>query len=259
MERRYALMNSQRCPCISDYKNSEPVRNGRLERFPHIMIVVDELVDLMRSPFKREIEETISQLAAKARAAGIHLIVATQRPSTDIITGTIKSNLTSRIAFRMSSQIDSRVLLDCMGAEALSCNGDMLYFPFTAAYPTRVQSCYVSYKDVMSVVKFLTDNSSAEADAAASAFVFDNGGDTKESEEFTDPLIPNILYYAIKQNGISVAAVQRRFSVGFARAAHIIDMLEELGYISPSSGNSKPREIWITLEEFREKFGNLDD
>ena len=186
------------------------------------------------------------------------------RPSTDVITGTIKTNLSSRIAFRVTSQIDSRVILDSIGAEALAGNGDMLFFPATAQSAMRVQGSFVSDTEVSSVVTYVKEHNETDFDDEAAGKIFKSasdgeGGSSGGPEIKTDELLPDVLALVIKSKQASASGIQRRFSIGYARAARIIDNMEEMGYIGPSTGSSKPREVRITAEQYRELFGREYD
>ncbi len=259
MERRYAIMSKYGRNNIGSYNELEEVKSGKLDRISQIVIVVDELADIMQSAVKRDIEDKIKTIAAKARAAGIHLIVATQRPSTDVITGTIKANLTSRIAFRVSSQIDSRIIIDETGAEALVGNGDMLFYPVDYSGPKRVQGSYISDTEVLSVINYIKEHYECDFDEAAADFVFNSdrggaggmGGDVSKEDE----LLPSVLEFVIKNSMASTSGIQRRFSIGYARAARIVDIMEELKFIGPATNNSKPREVYITREKYKELYG----
>lgn len=265
MERRYTVLQKYACSQLSEFNKLPDVQNGNIDKLPHIIVVVDELADLMQSQFKNDIESRIMVIAAKARAAGIHLIVATQRPSADVITGTIKTNLTSRIAFKVMSLIDSRIILDQSGAEALVGKGDMLFSPVDFSSPARVQGSFIDGDEVAAVVNYVKDNYETDFDESAAKFVFGGsggkGGDIGggDGNGNMDPLIPRALSLAISTKQASISVVQRRFSIGYARAARIIDYMEEKGYIGPSTGNSKPREVLITQEQYSELFGDEGD
>ena len=267
MDRRYLILQKYSCSKLSEYNSLPEVANGTINKLPHIIVVVDELATLMQSQVAGEIESKISSIAALARAAGIHLIVATQRPSMDVITGTIKSNLTSRIAFKVPDATNSRIILDEIGAEALAGNGDMLFYPQEYSAPKRVQGSFVSGEEVLSVVSYLKENYECDFDEDAEQFVCGStggangggamGGDGGESG--LDPLTARIMSHAIKSKQISVSVVQRRFAIGYARAARIIDSLEDNGFIGPTTGNSKPRDVLMTAEQYREMFGHDPD
>jgi len=258
MERRYALLSKYGCNRLASFNALPDVAMGNIDKLPHIIIIIDELADIMQSAVKREIEDGIKKIAAKARAAGIHLIVATQRPSADVITGTIKTNLTSRIAFKVSGQLESRIILDTQGAEALVGHGDMLFYPVDYTDPRRVQGSYIEENEVAAVICDIKERYECDFDDDAERYVFNSGkggatggGDMSNS----DPLLPDIVALAVKSKQISTSTVQRRFAIGYARAARIIDLMEESGYIGPSPGNSKPRETYLTAEQYKEIFG----
>lgn len=263
MDRRYTVLQKYSCNKVAEYNGLPDVVNGNLDKLPHIVIIIDELANLMQSSVAGEIENKISSIAALARAAGIHLIVATQRPSADVITGTIKANLTSRIAFRVGDQSNSRIILDTAGAEALAGNGDMLFFPVEANAATRVQGSYVSGEEVVSVVSYIKEHFECDFDEDAEKFVCgagESGGGTGGGGNNADPLLPRIVALAINSKQVSTSVIQRRFSIGYARAARIIDNMEDMGYIGPSVSNNKGRDVYITKEQYREKFGaDVDD
>lgn len=265
MERRYALMAKYGRNQLATFNELPDVTSGRIDKLPHIIIIIDELADIMQSAVKRDIEDRIKVIAAKARAAGIHLIVATQRPSADVLTGTIKTNLTSRIAFKVSAQLDSRIILDAQGAEALVGNGDMLFFPVEYSAPRRVQGSYISDDEVASVITYIKENFECDFDEDAARAVFNTGGGAGggmggAGGEKEDALLPDVLALVIRTGQASISTIQRRFSIGYARAARIVDGMEELGYIGPSTGSSKPREVYITADKYRDLYGrDIDD
>ena len=209
----------------------------------------------------KEVEESICRLAQKARAAGMHLVIATQRPSVDVITGLIKANIPSRIAFAVSSQIDSRTILDSVGAEKLLGKGDMLYFPSGASKPTRVQGAFVSDEEVEQIVEFIKANGTA----TYNKYILDsienggkdanegkeNKGNADETEDDLDPFLQEAIDTVVETGQASTSFIQRRFKVGYARAGRIIDQMEEKGVISGYQG-SKPREVLWTLEKLAE-------
>lgn len=265
MERRYALMAKYGRNQLATFNELPDVTSGRIDKLPHIIIIIDELADIMQSAVKRDIEDRIKVIAAKARAAGIHLIVATQRPSADVLTGTIKTNLTSRIAFKVSAQLDSRIILDAQGAEALVGNGDMLFFPVEYSAPRRVQGSYISDDEVAAVITYIKENFECDFDEDAARAVFNTGGGAGggmggAGGEKEDALLPDVLALVIRTGQASISTIQRRFSIGYARAARIVDGMEELGYIGPSTGSSKPRDVYITADKYRELYGrDIDD
>ncbi len=267
MDRRFIVMQKCACSKLSEYNNQPDVLNGKINKLPHIVIIIDELANLMQSAVSGEIESKISSIAALARAAGIHLIVATQRPSADVITGTIKANLTSRIAFKVPDATNSRIIIDEVGAEALAGDGDMLFYPQDYYAAKRVQGSFVSGEEVLAVVSYLKEHYECDFDEEAQKFVCGaedgsgrGGADGEGGGNNIDPLAPRIMAHAIKSKQISTSVIQRRFSIGYARAARIIDSMEDCGYIGPSTGNSKPRDVIMTAEQYRETFGHdVDD
>ncbi|HAE16265.1 MAG TPA: DNA translocase FtsK, partial [Erysipelotrichaceae bacterium] len=218
---------------------------------PYIVVIIDELADLMAVAGK-EVEGSIQRITQLARAAGIHLIVATQRPSTDVITGIIKANIPSRIAFSVSSGIDSRTILDHVGAERLLGNGDMLYMPIGQSAATRVQGVFVTDDEVHRI----TDYVSAQAvpmydDAFVLLEGVEGGEDIAVVGADADPLYEEIKAYVIDAQKASTSLLQRRFGIGYNRAARMIDLLEQKGVIGPAQG-SKPREVFIKKDSSQE-------
>lgn len=244
----------------NDYVEKELKKNPNcgLTKMPFILVVIDELADLMLVAAK-EVEESIMRITQLARAAGIHLIVATQRPSTDIITGVVKSNIPTRISFAVSSSIDSRTILDMVGAEKLLGKGDMLYKPMDDNTPTRIQGSFVSDDEIERVVNFVKENcnppkynekftnldSTSSSEGNYSGDASSNGGGVK------DVLYDEILNYAIRMGQISASLIQRKYSIGYNRAARIMDQFEEQGIVGPAKG-SKPRDVLVKLESQNE-------
>lgn len=252
MEYRYSLLQRNQVVNIKEYNSLDIVKNGEVEKLPYIVIVIDELGDLMIDA-KRDMEERIMKLAQKSRAAGIHLVIATQRPSVDVITGTIKANLPSRIAFALTNFADSKTVLDMGGAEKLLGKGDMLFKPSDLPEPRRVQGAFISSKEVASVVKFIKENNRADYDEGAMKDINQTAevqGQNMEGNPVNfDPVLKDALRFFIQANQASITMIQRRFGVGYARAARIIDQMEQNGFISLPDG-SKPRQVLISLEEF---------
>jgi S-DNA-T family DNA segregation ATPase FtsK/SpoIIIE len=257
MDRRYNLFQTARVKDIKEYNNLGIVESGEEDKLPLIVIIVDELADLMLIS-KREIENKINRLAAKSRAAGIHLIIATQRPSVDIITGTIKANLPTRAAFMVTSFADSKTILDRSGAEKLLGRGDMLYAPQDLAEPVRIQGAYVSNEEVKAIVEFIKKNNEGYFDESIEKNILykenANDFDGENTNNSFDSIMPEALKLVIESGQASISMIQRRFSVGYARAARIIDQMERAKYVSPSDG-SKARTVYITMEQFKEKYG----
>ena len=227
-----------------------------LGTLPQIIIIIDELADLMMVAAK-EVEDSICRLAQKARAAGMHLVIATQRPSVDVITGLIKANVPSRIAFAVSSQVDSRTILDMAGAEKLLGKGDMLFYPAGASKPARIQGAFVSDGEVEKIVGFIKANGTAKYnDEILKSIENNNKSDKELAEEAadgddTDPLLMEAMDTVVETGQASTSFIQRRFKVGYARAGRIIDQLEERGVISGYQG-SKPRQVLMTPERLNE-------
>ncbi|MBO5884425.1 MAG: DNA translocase FtsK, partial [Clostridia bacterium] len=262
MERRYSLFKNTRTKDIIEYWNTSDVLEGRSEKIPYIVIIIDELADLLMTS-KKDVEEKIARLAQKARAAGIHLILATQRPSVDVITGTMKNNFTSRITFKLMSFADSKTILDQGGAEKLLGKGDMLYKPSDASEPRRIQGCYVTSTEVANIVDFVKENNSEyDYDDKVETQIMNPphqdimsaaNGEPINDTGF-DPLMPQALKCVIENGQASISMLQRRLVIGYPRAARIIDQMQEKNFISPQDG-SKPRSVLITMEEYEELFG----
>ena len=223
-----------------------------LKKMPFVLVIIDELADLMLVAAK-EVEESIMRITQLARAAGIHLIVATQRPSTDVITGVVKSNIPTRISFAVSSSIDSRTILDMTGAEKLLGKGDMLYKPMDDNAPTRIQGSFVSDGEIGRVVDFIKERSHGPRysddfnnlnSQSSSAGSVSSGGEEMQK----DVLYDQVLDHAIRTGQISASLIQRKFSIGYNRAARIMDMFEEQGLVGPAKG-SKPRDVLVKYED----------
>ena len=260
MDRRYKLLSKYCARNVTEFNNSQAVKDGLEDKMYSIVIIVDELAELMLSNNHKEFEDRMTSVAQKARAAGIHLILATQRPSVNIITGTIKANLPSRIAFAVTSFVDSKTILDEAGAEALLGRGDMLYAPLDKPEPTRVQGAYVTTEEVASIVSYVRDNNEAYFDEDITTEIMSKKDPVVESaagdddDEGYDVLMKSVLKRVIESGQASTSMIQRRFSVGYARASRIIDQMESNKFIGPLDG-SKPREVYITREQFKEIFG----
>jgi S-DNA-T family DNA segregation ATPase FtsK/SpoIIIE len=238
MERRYEVLERHGVRSLDGY-------NYRAEKqMPYIVVVIDELADLMMTSAAK-VEDAVIRLAQKARAVGIHLVVATQRPSVDVITGMIKANVPSRIAFAVSSQVDSRVILDTVGAEALLGRGDMLFKPVTALRPSRVQGAYISESEVDLIVSASADAASGSVPPNYVEEVTEGRQDREEPEEPEDELLPDAASFVVATQQASVSAVQRRFRVGYSRAGRIVDALERKGVVGPHEG-SKTRSVVAT-------------
>ena len=257
MEYRYELFSQSGTRNIDGYNEYVKQYNETQETpkpfLPFIVVIIDELADLMMVASK-EVEECIMRLTQMARAAGIHLIIATQRPSVDVITGVIKANIPSRIAFGVSSAVDSRTIIDMPGAEKLLGKGDMLFLPMGASNPTRVQGAFISDEEVVRIVEFI--KSQVEHEEIKQDFLENIEQAQNESQAMDDPLMKEVLGYIVETKKVSASLLQRRFRIGYNRAARIVDDLEASGLIGPSEG-SKPREVLMTESQYHELISNL--
>jgi S-DNA-T family DNA segregation ATPase FtsK/SpoIIIE len=248
MERRFDILSQAGSKNIKEYDEARS-KNEELEKLPYIVLIIDELADLMAAR-GREMEAAIVRLAQMSRAVGIHLILATQRPSVEVITGLIKANITSRITFQVASQADSRTVLDMGGAEKLLGAGDLLFISAEKVKPRRIQGAYVTEKEVKKVVKYIVSNSkdeerkdiSDEIDSEKQASLSSalEKGDSLEE----DPLFEEAKEVVIEAKKASASLLQRRLRVGYARAARLIDSLEERGVVGPGEG-AKPRKVFV--------------
>ncbi len=251
MERRYRLFSEKGARNIEDYNSSVG-----FQEIPYIIIIIDELADIIFFA-PSEVEDTITRIAQMARATGIHLIVSTQRPSVDVITGLIKANIPCRIAFNVSSMVDSRVIIDSPGAEKLLGRGDMLYIPPDQAKPTRIQGTFVSDQEIRNLIKFLKDSGlppiyTEEITSKFKTRITGKGIITEGAEE-KDELFDEAVRTVCQYDRASASLLQRRLSIGYARAARILDQLETAGIVSPAEG-SKPRDVLIqNADEFLSK------
>ncbi len=249
MDQRYDLLSEKGVRNIDGWNESASFA----DKLPYIVVIIDELADLMIQA-QAEVETSIVRLAQLARAVGIHLVIATQRPSVDVITGTIKANIPSRLAFSVSSHIDSRTILDGAGAEKLLGRGDMLFLPIDASKPTRIQGCYVSEKEIEVVCKHwkaqekphyvLNPIQMAVADREA-----------EMAEQESDPLWEEVVRFVVDRKQASTSMIQRKFSIGFQRASRLLDMMEERGIVGPRDG-PRPREVLVNPLEVDSLFGS---
>ncbi len=263
MERRYSLLQDEYVKNIDEYNDLDKVHNGEVPKLPYIVLIVDEYADLQSSvPKKTDLEDRIKRLAAKARAAGIHMIIATQRPSVDVITGVIKNNLPSKIAFAVGSFQDSRTILSQGGAEKLLGKGDMLY-TFNNMEPTRVQGAFITTDEVNNICEFIRENNAPDFDEEISEIIEsenDNQASSYDSDGSQagggwDPIMKDAVRYFIETQRASASALQRKFALGFNKAARITEHMYEAKFIGPNEGGSKPRAVYITREQFKEIFG----
>lgn len=248
MDERYKKFSEENVRDIQSF-NEAVVANGEKDKvMPQIVIIIDELHDLMMAA-QNQVETYIARLAAKARAAGIHLIIATQRPSVDVLTGVIKANIPSRIAFAVSSQIDSRTILDMAGAEHLIGKGDMLYSPQGMDKPLRVQGCFVSDEEVNKVLEFVKKNAGvAEYSQAVNSALEKTGASSKSSGSEEDELFREAAEFVASAEQASVSSLQRKFRIGYNRAARLIDDMEAAGIVGPADG-SHPRKVLVTISD----------
>ena len=264
MERRFELIEAKNTRNIAQY-NAAIADDPKQEFLPQIVIIIDELADLMMSA-PDDVEASICRLAQKARAAGMHLIIGTQRPSVDVITGLIKANIPSRIAFTVASQIDSRTIIDAQGAEKLIGRGDMLYAPVGASKPVRVQGAFVSETEIEEIVGFIrsqsfgsaySDDVMAQINKAAELCGQKKGkggaplSSDGEADKATDPMLDSAVALAVETGKISTSLIQRSLSLGYGRAAKLIDIMERRGIVGPPEGQ-KPRAVLITREQYLE-------
>ena len=259
MLNRYKLFADTGVRDLKGYNKYAETRDD-IKALPHIVIIIDELADLMMAA-PNEVEDAICRLAQMARAAGMHLVIATQRPSVDVITGVIKANIPSRVAFAVSSQVDSRTIIDAGGAEKLLGRGDMLYYPMGTSKPIRIQGCFVTDTEVESVVDFIKSGKSAEYDEKISEEINrlaaqekaknstrdSDGGDSSDEDE----MLPQAIEVVVEAGQASTSLLQRKLKLGYARAARIIDQLENRGIVGPFEG-AKPRQVLVTRQQWIE-------
>ena len=261
MMKRYRTFAEVGVRDLASY-NKKAAQTEGMEKMPQIVVIIDELADLMLVAAK-EVEESICRVAQMGRASGMHLVIATQRPSADVITGLMKANIPSRIAFAVASAMESRIILDTMGAEKLVGRGDMLFFPLGMGKPTRVQGCFISDQEVASVVEFVKRGSTAQYDDQVLSEIEQHaaekdksakgvgGSAPEEVDSEYDELIDAAAEVVIETGQASVSMLQRRLKLGYARAARLVDQLEEKGIVGPFEG-SKPRQLLITKEQWQE-------
>ena len=269
MERRYDEFAKIEGGLVSDIESyNELIASDTVAKMPRIVIVVDELADLMET-CKKDMETNIKLLAQKARAAGIHLVLATQRPSVDVVTGTIKANLPSRIALKVMNYQDSATILSEGGAEKLLGNGDMLYKNSGMSEPERYQGAWISDREISNVVTYIKEKNAAYYDDELKEFLdkslrpkqeesSSGTGFDEEDNDGIDDFFLKALWLAVTSNSVSISQLQRRFQIGYARAGGLVDKMERLGFVSGNEG-SKARRVLITREEFENRFGSMPD
>lgn len=253
METRYDKFARAGTRNIEGYNGKVPEE----EKLPYWVIVVDELADLMMTSGP-EIETSICRLAQLARATGIHLVIATQRPSVNVITGTIKANISSRIAFAVNSAVDSRTILDSVGADRLLGRGDMLFMPMDAAKPTRIQGCYVSEEEIHTLVAFLKEQEQPNYEVLPSSLLAASSESEAENDDPGDELFESAVRLVVSGGSASTSMLQRRFKIGYTRAARLVDLMEQRGIVGALDG-AKPREILMSRDEVEAMFGNPPD
>jgi S-DNA-T family DNA segregation ATPase FtsK/SpoIIIE len=242
MERRYACLDSMGVRDIRSYNRRIRERRMAAESLPYIVVVIDEFADLMATTGK-ELESTVARLAAMSRAVGVHLVLATQRPSIDVITGLIKANIPSRIAFMVASKMDSRIIIDMVGAEKLLGKGDMLYSGVVDPFPTRLQGAFISEEEVERVVEFV--KTLGEPDYIDDEIFYDEDEEEMDASMFADgddPLYDKALEVVLQQGKASASYIQRRLKIGYNRAARLVEEMEQRGVVGPAQG-SKPRDL----------------
>ena len=268
MMRRYDSMNQNECRNLEGYNNLPDVKSGKLEKMPYIIIVVDELAELMCGSLKKDFESNIQRIAQLGRAAGIHMVVATQRPSVDVVPGTIKNNFPTRVAFALSSSADSKTILDEGGAESLLGKGDMLFAPQDSNRKIRLQAAFCTDEEIMNAVKYVKANNTATYNEDIMKEVYAEKEEEAPEEEGSnlsagrnngmDEYMKLAVDYARASGTVSSSVLQRKFHIGYNRAASIVDQMIDFGWVGPPNG-SKPREFRITDEQYRELFGDEDD
>lgn len=266
MEKRYRTLQILKIRDIGEYNNLEEVKNGQKEKMPYIVIIVDELADLM-SVAKKDIEDKIQRLTAKARSAGIHLVIATQRPSIDVVTGTIKNNLPVRIAFSLASFSDSKTVLDQSGAEKLLGKGDMLYLAQDTPEPMRFQSPLVKTEEIKDILEYVKQNNETNYEDGIESIMLQS--QENHMEQASKPVVAmknvaeddDLFKYALKivveTRQASASLLQRRLRLGWNRAGSLIDAMQKMGYISPPENNK--RQVLISMEQFKEIYGEVED
>ena len=258
MEHRYETLAMVGVRDIDGYRQGlregtlriPPGREGDVTEFPYLVVVIDELADLMMVA-PRDVEDAICRIAQMARAVGIHLVVATQRPSVDVVTGLIKANIPSRIALMTSSQADSRVILDMNGAERLVGHGDMLFAPSTASKPQRLQAAWVTEQEIADVARFVREQREPVYEVHIDGKGLPAGASEEVEPGSDDDLLEQAAELIVRSQLGSTSMLQRKLKVGFARAGRLMDLLEERGVVGPSQG-SKARDVLLTWEEWQE-------
>ena len=262
MERRYSLFKekTKKGTLVREVNEYNANLTPEEEMLPKIVIIIDELADLM-SVAKKDIEDRIQRLTQKSRAAGIHLVLATQRPSVNVITGVIKSNLPTRIALKVTQEVDSRTILDESGAENLLGQGDLLYRTASMTFPRRVQGAYVTNAEIQAVVDYVKEHNEAYFDDSVSDYINNErsgAGESGDDDDSVEPVYIDALRYVVSIGTASISMIQRKCSVGYPKAGKIIEWMENMGYISAFEG-AKSRKVLLTQEEFDAKYGDYGE
>lgn len=270
MMKRYELLRNTECQNLEQYNKITEVTSGQLPKMPYLVVVVDELAELMSGALKKDFENAIQRITQLGRAAGIHMVVATQRPSVDVVTGTIKNNFATRVAFALASSADSRTVLDEIGAESLLGKGDMLFAPQDSNTKIRLQAAFCDNDEIRNAIRYVKQNNQAVYDEEIAKKVNEVKQEESNVESYDDShagdgnnngmddYMKLCVKFARDKGCVSISQLQRKFRIGFNRAANIVDKMDELGLIGPSVG-SKPREFHITDEQFEELFGPDDE
>ena len=263
MERRFSLFK-QKTKSVALVRDIDEYNAHLLpdeEKMPKIVLIIDELADLMQAA-KKDLEDRIQRLTQKSRAAGIHLVLATQRPSVDVITGVIKNNLPTRIAFKVTSGVDSQTILDENGAEKLLGKGDLLYRTGEMPFPLRVQGAFLHSDEVQRVVEYVKEHNEAYFDDSVATYINNDksggGGSGGDGDDSVEAVYIEALRYVVDIGQASISMIQRRCSVGYPKAGKIIEWMENMGYISAFDG-ARARKVLLTKEEFESKYGDYGD
>lgn len=274
MEERYKLLKSTTSQNIEQYNKTPDVVNGKEPKMTYLVIVVDELAELMGSALKKDFEAAIQRITQLGRAAGIHMVLATQRPSVDVVNGTIKNNLPSRVAFALASAVDSKTVIDIGGAEKLLGQGDMLFSPQDMNMKIRLQAAYCDNDEIRAAISYIKENNDTDFDEELMEQIFSNkdesanmegtdalgnGGGAPNANGGMDEYMKLAVKYCRNVGKVSASMLQRKLRIGFNRAGRIVDEMIELGLVGPPAG-SKPRDFSITNDQYRELFGeDFDD
>jgi S-DNA-T family DNA segregation ATPase FtsK/SpoIIIE len=260
MDRRYRFLSRARATHIRDYNERVVLHTGE-RRLPYIVVIIDELADLMMMA-PQDTERSVCRIAQMARATGIHLVIATQRPSVDVVTGLIKANFPARIAFNVASSVDSRVILDMPGAEQLLGRGDMLFLPPDVATPVRLQGARVSDEEVHRLVQYWKEQGRPEAVSSEKIVqrpLWEEMRQREQAAEFEDELLPEVIDLVLREQRASISLLQRKLRIGYTRASRIMDILEQHNVVGPQPSGGKAREVFPAAARALLKLGEGDD